>query len=270
MSKTGIILLDENFYLGAASKEHLDMVLNFLNTYITVDVAIMKDTSGIQSGLMRNMKAIISSQVQKQGRFMLFDVPSVGVVEEQGCFGFSEDFSKQVRFLDGKFDYVLIIASPEKYAENRKTLTNSILILNHPYEELGSQFAWLVQNGLFVQNVKKPAVKNPLPNVELCRRYLGVQVAALNLGEDKYELFSKVAREVAGRNTYTYNKLLSVKNGRAAKREIYSSRNSHLSVDFEKGCFEVYSQRGEHRGEWSYTNKMLSEKDASGRHDIEV
>lgn len=246
------------------------MVLDFLSKYVDADVALAVDTVGVQNGLTRNMKATIFSKVQKCGRFMWFDASSVGAAAVESCFGFSENFLRQVRSLAGEFDYVLLMASPEKYRENRKMLSDSILVLNHPYEELDSQFAWLVWNDLFVQNVMKPTVRNPLPNIELCQRYLRVQRDLLNSGVDKYELFSKVAREVAGRNTYVYNKILSVKNGKSVKRAIYSSRSSHLSVDFEKGCFEVYNTRGEHCGERSYTNEVLSEKDASGRHNIEV
>ena len=104
-----------------------------------------------------------------------------------------------------------------------------------------------------------------------------MQKQLVKKGKDKLEVYSEVAKEVANRNTFIFNKNVSDKNKNKGankkknKREIYDLDNKiYISTDFESGCFEYYNSKGKQQGERSYTDEKLSPPDKTGGHDIKI
>jgi uncharacterized membrane protein YfhO len=71
---------------------------------------------------------------------------------------------------------------------------------------------------------------------------------------------------------YVFNeKVTKINQTKNAIREIYNSRTKsiiYLSIDFEKGAFEVCNYRGCHLGEFSYEGEKIG--NAKPDHDIKL
>lgn len=116
----------------------------------------------------------------------------------------------------------------------------------------------------------KPSVDNPLPNVDICKKYIQLRDADILNGEDAISTRIKYATEVALRNNYYVDtNLISINKG----KHIFThskNHNIHLSIDILHGNLEVYNAFGKHQDEYSYDNKPQNKQDKTGKHDINV
>ena len=104
----------------------------------------------------------------------------------------------------------------------------------------------------------KPTHENPLPNSDLCKAYSAIRVELIATGLADIPNFKRIGREVALRNGYAFNPYLTRINDEAI-REIFTSPSRpiiHISTDIEHGAFEVFNEKGNHLGEFSYEGKM--------------
>ena len=221
-----------------------------------------------------NMMSVIQLKLQKTGKLVLCDRNLIDPVEEP-CYealGFSKEFIGEINFLLKKYGQVIIPTPLSKHNLDEKTPDNNVYIVNHIYKELNSNIGLFIREKLFMKGLETPTCISPLPNREICKEYLTLQSSEISEGKDKKGTYSKVTKEVAARNGYKYNKIVSNKNRSANhKREIYDFNKAiYLSTDFESGCFEVYDAHGKHLGEYSYVNKQISRSDKSGKHNIEL
>lgn len=117
---------------------------------------------------------------------------------------------------------------------------------------------------------RKPSLDNPLPNIEICEKYIKLKDADIFAGKDLISTCTKYATEVALRNNYFLdNHLVNINKGRTIFTHI-KNKNIHLSIDKLHGNLEVYNAFGEHQDEYSYDNKPQHKQDKSGKHNINV
>ncbi len=117
---------------------------------------------------------------------------------------------------------------------------------------------------------RKPLLDSPLPNVEICEKYIKLKDNEILQGKDIRSTCVKYATEVALRNNYILdNHLINLNKGRSIFTHI-ENKNIHLSIDKLHGNLEVYNAFGEHQDEYSYDNQPQHKQDKSGKHDIIV
>ncbi|CAD6882449.1 hypothetical protein [Methylomonas albis] len=105
-----------------------------------------------------------------------------------------------------------------------------------------------------------PTLNKPLPNLKLSNEFVDLAKFRADLNshshEGKLALIQSIADRIAKLNGYKFNPNLSTSNQIKSKsyRKIYESicengKKIYLSVDFEKGAFELCNHEGEHQGE---------------------
>lgn len=277
---SAIILLDEDFYNYGDTKEYIDELTLFLEQFWDLDLSAFHPFCNIGNNwAQKNMLASIQLKFQKLNRLEIFDkeivVPSSNLI--YNCLEFSSDFIGEINFLLSKYDDIIIPVVQGKHKFNIKKPQDHVYIINHIYEEVNSNFSHFILNNIYIKNIIHPNIASPLPNKKLCKNYYIVQKRLIENGSDKFQTYSSIAREVANRNTYSFNKIVSQKNTnknknhKKNKREIYDNDGKiYISTDFESGCFEFYNSRGKHQGERSYTNDIISNRDETGWHDIQL
>ena len=270
-----ILLLDEDFYKEGDINNYIDSLIYFIEKYFDLDVSVFHPFCNIGNGwAQQNMLATIQLKLQKAGKLEIFD--SNFVVNENdpkfSRLGFSPKFIGEINYLMNLYGDIIIPVTQTKHNLDIKSLCPHVYIINHIYEELNSNISYFITKNMYVHNILVPNINSPLPNSELCKKYYDRQKKLIKDGKDKLNVYSEVAKEVANRNMYIYNKNVSNKNkGKKSKREIYDMNNKlYISTDFESGCFELYNSKGKHQGEISYTNDQLSSPDKTGKHDIDV
>ena len=132
--------------------------------------------------------------------------------------------------------------------------------VRHIYREMDSYLGKLFSSGKLIRSeaIEMPSLNSPLPNIQLCSGYSIIREKIIKDGKADNYIFSKLGREVAYRNGYVFNKELTKINNTAI-REIFNSQTDpiiYLSIDFEKGAFEVCNHLGIHTGEFSYEGKQ--------------
>lgn len=272
------ILLDNDFYEEIEDDGYIDKLINFIEYFFNLDISIFFPSYSTEySWAEQNMLAVIRRKILKTGKYEILDsslvTPSTDSSYDQ--LHFSEEFIGQINYLLENNNDVVIPVVPNKHKLNIKLPKDNVFIINHIYCELESNISHFIQNEIFMQNIQSPTLSAPLPNKELCKDYYTVQKNMIAERNDKYGTYSKVAKEVAGRNKYIYNKAISLKNKPKSKkadrkkREIYNfNKKQYISTDFESGCFETYNSSGKHQGEFSYINDRISPPDKTGKHDI--
>lgn len=147
-----------------------------------------------------------------------------------------------------------------------------LFIVKHISGEVDSKITEMIQNGSYLlPELAIPDLHNPIPFSELCDYFLELQ-NEMKKENDDLSVFWKITREVALRNRYELDTIVTNKNNsKNHKRKIYTYNKTHyISADFESGCFELCDRRGKHQGEISYTGTPLSPRDETGSHDINV
>ena len=139
----------------------------------------------------------------------------------------------------------------------------------------------LISDMEFDEKPWRPTHSVPLPKAERCLLLvLGKWAKFVALLKrkpaEKIALIQTMAEKVALANCYEKNQHLSARNHQISGRlrHIYTFRLRdiwmHLSVDVEKGAFEVCRANGRHLGELGFDGTWNSGADGSGHHDIEV
>jgi hypothetical protein len=116
-----------------------------------------------------------------------------------------------------------------------------------------------------------PSLEKPFPNLNWSDKLVNLQKFRehfANYPADKQATIQTVADRITKINCYKFNQFLSTLNQRISNsyRKIYESvgddkRTIYLSVDFEKGAFELCNHAGEHQGEYQFNgNKSGSAK----------
>lgn len=270
-----IILFDDDFYEENNFDGYINELISFIEKYFDLDVSVFHPFCNIgNSWSKQNMLAVIQLKLQKLGKLEIFDKNLICPMNDTtySCLEFSPEFIGEINYLLSNFNDVIIPVTLKKHKLKIKTPHKHIYIINNIYEEVDSNIAFFINNDMFITNILLPTRNSPLPNQNICKKYYNTQNKLIKEGQDKFDVFSTIAKEVAYRNNYTYNKLISLKNKTKEKRrDIYDyNKEQYLSTDFETGCFEVYNSRGKHQGEYSYTNKQISPPDKTGKHDIDI
>lgn len=154
----------------------------------------------------------------------------------------------------------------------KEAINSRTHFVHHIYREIDSYVSKLFSCGEMIreENLKCPTIDSPLPNYQLCREYSKIREKAIKDGKADREIFSKLGKEVAYRNGYIFNEEVTRINN-AAIREIFSSKTKpiiYLSIDFEKGAFEVCNHNGHHIGEFSYEGIQTGK--AKADHGIKI
>ncbi len=151
-----------------------------------------------------------------------------------------------------------------------------------PIVKHASQKKHIDKNRFFILSIKlddfdTPSLSNPFPNLLQSNKLVDNDWSVLKQEIDKYRdqrlsSIQRIAHEVAIINGYKINNHLSSLNQRLknSRREIYEAGNDrakvYLSVDFEKGAFELCNYAGEHKGEYKFNGDKSG--DAKAEHDI--
>lgn len=130
---------------------------------------------------------------------------------------------------------------------------------------------------ILLSNVKYnciPTVNSPLPNIDICRDYIDIKNKMIKDGNDTIEVYRKIGTEVALRNNYKYDELLThINSNNGCIRHIFKSNSSpylYLSIDVRHGNFEVCDSKGYHIDEYTYDNVKQNKHDSTGKHDIKL
>ena len=153
---------------------------------------------------------------------------------------------------------------------NVRISENALFPVNHISGEINSKITKLIVSKEYIKNnLKVPTLIDPIPFDDLCDNFLVLQKSLIK-NNSKMSVFWEITREVALRNLYTYDEIVTSKNASTShKRRIYTyQKKLYISADFESGCFELCDSRGIHQGEISYTGEQLSPKDITGKHNI--
>lgn len=156
--------------------------------------------------------------------------------------------------LEAKYDVVFFMC--RKNHKWNEPVNDRTHFVRHIYRELDSYIGELFSCGELIKekNLKIPTIRSPLPNTQLCSEYVKIREKTINAGQADKQIFLKLGKEVAYRNGYILDEELTRIN-RDAIREIFRSKTKpivYLSIDFEKGAFEVCNYKGDHIGEYSY------------------
>lgn len=149
---------------------------------------------------------------------------------------------------------------------------NQLFIIKNISGELDSKITELIMSNQFLKHgLAEPVLANPLPFSDLCDAFKELQYEMMK-EDDEISVFWRITREVAFRNRYTFDAIVTNKNtSNEHKRKIYTYDKKHyISADFESGCFELCDHRGKHKREISYIGKELNPRDETCKHDIRV
>lgn len=100
-----------------------------------------------------------------------------------------------------------------------------------------------------------------------------LKAASTLTADQRNAVFGVVGSTVAEINNYIHNRHLSTINSTNQKtRKIFTStdQETHISIDFMHGCFEVHNKNGKHLKEISFSGEEISPRDKKGKHDIKV
>lgn len=172
--------------------------------------------------------------------------------------------------LENQVECILLLSLPNHQCD----LNNypNLFVVRHISGEINSKITELIKNREYLkENIVTPTLKSPLPFYDLCDNFQNLQ-NQMKKKDDDISVFVKITKEVAFRNLYTFDDIVTNKNNsNKHKRKIYTyNKNHYISADFETGCFELCDHRGRHQKEISYIGKELSPRDEKGWHDIEV
>lgn len=183
----------------------------------------------------------------------------------------NEYFTKIFNYLLMQNISCILLLSKKNHKVDLKSI-NQMFVTRNISGEVNSKITELIQDGHYLKHgLPEPILSNPLPFSELCEHYLDLQ-NEMKKNDDAMSVFWRITQEVALRNRYSFDIIVTNKNNsNKHKRKIYTYNKSHyISADFESGCFELCDHKGEHKGEISYTGNELSPPDKTGRHDIEI
>lgn len=98
----------------------------------------------------------------------------------------------------------------------------------------------------------------------------------LSKGDDKVACISRIGSEICRVNYYIEEKDLSSREQqrRGSLRKIFSiihnGHKQYISLDFEKGRFEFFNERGEHQGEFFFDGSRSSEARTDPQHQLHL
>lgn len=290
------IVLDPGLLWFDKSKEHeefmyLKDVIDFIDTYLSIRYlpiyefimrlyTIAKDPLGEY----RESEIVKQDIISKIWKNLDFSNPDdmiyltdceKNIIPEDFKIIDREDIKKYFNNLwelmtEKKHEIVFFLCVKNHGLKERKM--ESIHFVRHIYREVDSYLGELFSNGSLIRDeaVKIPSLNFPLPNIQLCSEYSVIRKKIIKDGNADNDNFLKLGREVAYRNGYIFNKELTKINNTAI-REIFSSKTNpviYLSIDFEKGAFEVCNHSGAHMGEFSYEGKQIGK--AKSDHSIKI
>lgn len=180
-------------------------------------------------------------------------------------------FSYIVNFLVAQNIHCLLFLSRTNHSVKINDRDN-LFFIKHISGQIDSKITEILRGNEYLKpNLPIPQLHNPIPFSELCDYFFELQ-KEMKKKDDPMSVFWRVTKEVALRNKYTFDDIVTNKNtSEKHKRKIYTYNKKHyISADFETGCFELCDHRGKHQKEISYTGKELSPRDKSGGHDILV
>lgn len=183
----------------------------------------------------------------------------------------NEHFAQVVNYLLSSDTLCLLILSVRNFNSDLNS-QHQLFVVKNISGEVDSKITELISNNQFLKDaLEVPTLANPLPFSDLCDGFYSLQKDMCKK-DDSMVVFWRITREVALRNKYLYDQIVTSKNNSDNhKRKIYTyHKNHYISADFESGCFELCDHRGKHQREISYTGNELSPRDKSGGHDINV
>lgn len=179
-------------------------------------------------------------------------------------------FSNIVSFIASSSEEYILLLSMSNHGV-RIDITN-LFVVNHISGEIDSKITDLMVNKKYLKDgLAVPTLSNPIPFDDLCDHFLDLQ-NDLKKYDNPKSVFLRVTKEVALRNLYVFDKVITKKNTSSEhQRKIYTYQKHHyLSADFETGSFELHDRKGKHQMEISYTGNQTAPKDKTGKHDIIV
>ena len=179
-------------------------------------------------------------------------------------------FANVLNYIISNNEDCLLFLSLNNHSINISART--LFLVKHVSGEIDSKITELIVNNEYIKDgLNVPTLSNPIPFDDLCDHFFELQ-SNMRKNDSSISVFDRITREVALRNMYRYDEIVSNKNTSTHhKRKIYTYQKKHyISADFESGCFELCDSRGIHQGEISYVGKQISPKDITGKHNITV
>lgn len=272
------ILFDEKFWNDFTSIEYFKQVILFVNKYFDIDTVIFRPNCTLGNGSYRNMFFNLDLQMLKIKNLKLVDSSSLSNIHENNCIfnelEFSKIFLKQIEYLEQQQECVIIVASEYYHNKDIKKINDCIFIINNVYTELDSNISYFILEDKYIKNIIIPSKDNPLPNVDLCKKYKSLQDELVK-GKSKKErqaIYYRIGKEVLSRNLHKDDKKITLLNPSVygGVTSIMSKKNIFSSVDIEHGAIEIFSDRGKHIDEYDYIGTPQNKCDKKGEHNINV
>lgn len=267
--------------------KYLYLVMDFIDKYLNVNILTSKETSCLLLTLIKDPFSEYRETTQRKNEIIQkiwshLDDSAVELddnifklenIKNSSSDKANELFCKKLNYAIKNNIECLLFLSLDNQKNVIKT-TKNIKIVKHIYKEVGSNIAELFSQGnnINMNNFLQPTKENPLPNVELCKRYTQIRNELIMEGKTDVPIYLELGKEVAYRNGYEKDINLTKINN-SAIREIFRKniKNSwYLSTDVEHGAIEVCDEKGKHIDEYTYEGKAQNKKDISGKHDISL
>lgn len=189
-----------------------------------------------------------------------------------------DEFCKHITYIyQNKLDSVVFYGRLNNL--NKELITygfNNVHIELYPIYDITDMFNCSIRKILLSNPKYKilPSINNPFPNIEISKDFINIRNHLIDSGMDRIHVYKKVGTEVALRNNYSYDSLISKINSNAGCiRVIFKSNNSphiYASIDVRHGNLEVCDSSGKHVDEFTYDNIAQNKKDSTGNHDIKL
>lgn len=273
------LLLDEIFFVRDNGDNYIDEVIDFISKYFIDDIVFFHPYCNPGNlWMLKNEIASIEKRVMKKGKVYLCDlnlIENLDIQDYNFTKKYCDTFVKKIKYICDAFDDVIIFNAPENHSMKEIQPFEHIYLINHIKTELDSNIALFIINRLFMTNIIEPITDSPLPNIDLCDEYKGLQdelIQGKNISE-RIPIFLQVGKEVLHRNTYRHNENLSAINTTDRKiRDIYQTNDFSIygSIDIESGSIEICDHNGHHIDEYGFDNEKHNKYDSTGKHDIKL
>lgn len=266
------ILLDDRFYRNTIDQGiYLNGLLQIFKTYFDAKIVFFEPFGvPVQSYNIAYNNQQINNKILKTQKVEKFDLSNVKFERDEFLekLDFDKLFIGKIKYIINLYpndNLIIPYIYDKKYRKlASKSYDNLIYFIGNYDEEIESNISYWITNGELI-NIKFPNEVLKFPAKDLCNRYSlwrSEILKSYSAGE-KEALFTNIGLEVAIRNNYLYDSILTAinkkkakkdKNKKSPKRQVFKSANKeiYLSTDFENGGFEVYDKNARHQGQYKF------------------
>lgn len=266
------ILFDDLLYSNDTEQhKYFNNLVETISLYFDAPIiyffpfGVNRKSNSYSAALQNINKKILLTK--KQIKYNLNDVHDVSD-DELESLGFSKKFIGKIYYIRNIYPNDVIIV-PLAYSKSNRNLSvkntgKYIFYVGNYDEEVESNISNWICDDTYI-HIPHSNFDDKFPANKLCNGYdkWRTEILQPNYSGDKISDFTKIGHEVAMRNHYIYDSVLSSlnsrkakpdKNGNHPKRHIFKSnkRDVYLSIDFENGGFEIYNKNAIHQGQFKF------------------